>query len=117
MRAVELKQDMPYISSIIEKFQLNDLEDMGQGQKSFVRHTPHASDHVCLIWKESIKNCMRYRADNRGSKRTNRQTDTQTDGKADFKIPPLTSLRRGYNKDAVLPVSGQHSLIKTENSH
>ena len=26
-------------------------------------NTPHARDHLCVIWKESIQNCGRYRAD------------------------------------------------------
>ena len=31
--------------------------------KVITRDTPHASDHLCLIWNDSMKNWMCYRAD------------------------------------------------------
>ena len=37
----------------------------------------HGSDHLCLIWKESIHNCRWYRAD------TACGTDGRTDGRTD----------------------------------
>ena len=60
--AVDLTwQDVPYFSSFIAKSCMSDLEDIGQGQRS--RGTPpHASGHLCQIWKESIQNCMCCRA-------------------------------------------------------
>ena len=42
----------------------NDLEDIGQGQRSsHATHLLMLSDHLYQIWKESIQNCRRYRAD------------------------------------------------------
>ena len=32
-------------------------------KKRNMRHPPNNSDHLCQIWKESIQNCKRYRAD------------------------------------------------------
>ena len=73
-----------------------------------VRDTPsHGSDHLCLIWKESIHNCRWYRADTacgtdgRTDGRTDRRTDGQTDGRTEWNqyTLPTTSLCGGYNKD------------------
>ena len=58
-----------------------------------VHDTPsHGSDHLCLIWKESIPNCRWYRAD------TACETDGQTDGRTEWNqyTPPTTSLCGGY---------------------
>ena len=41
----------------------------------------HGSDHLWLIWKESIQNCRCYRADTAGG--TDGRTDGQTDGRTD----------------------------------
>ena len=51
----------------------------------------HASDHLCLIWKESIQNCRRYRADMACG------TDRRTDGVKPI-YPPTTSLCGRYNE-------------------
>ena len=71
-----------------------------------VHDTPsHGSDHLCLIWKESIHNCRWYRADTacgtdgRTDGRTDRRTDRRTDGRTDGVkpvYPPTTSLCGGY---------------------
>ena len=60
-----------------------------------VHDTPsHGSDHLCLIWKESIHNCRWYRADTacgtdgRTDGRTDRRTDGKTDGRSETSIPP-----------------------------
>ena len=60
-----------------------------------VGDTPsHGSDHLCLIWKESIHNCRWYRADTacgtdgRTDGRTDGQTDRRTDGRSETSIPP-----------------------------
>ena len=64
-----------------------------------VRDTPsHGSDHLCLIWKESIHNCRWYgadtacgtdgRTDGRTEGRTDGRTDGQTDGRSETSIPP-----------------------------
>ena len=37
----------------------NDLEDIGQGQRSSHATPSHAIDHLYQIWKESILNCRR----------------------------------------------------------
>ena len=59
----------------------------------------HGSDHLWLIWKESIQNCRCYRADTATGTdgRTDGQTDGQTDGVKPI-YPPTTSLFGGYNK-------------------
>ena len=55
--------------------------------KVMVRDTPsHGSDHLCLIWKESIHNCRWYRADTACG--TDGRTDGQTDGRSETSIPP-----------------------------
>ena len=41
----------------------------------------HGSDHLWLIWKESIQNCRCYRADTAAG--TDGRTDGQTDGRTD----------------------------------
>ena len=63
----------------------------------------HGSDHLWLIWKESIQNCRCYRAD------TACGTDGRTDGRTDRRTdavkpiyPPTTSLFGGYNKQELL---------------
>ena len=59
--------------------------------KVMVRDTPsHGSDHLCLIWKESIHNCRWYRADTacRTDGRTDGRTDRRTDGRSETSIPP-----------------------------
>ena len=54
-----------------------------------VYDTPsHGSDHLCLIWKESIQNCRCYRADTACG--TDGWTDGQTDGQTNR---PSTCLR------------------------
>ena len=51
--------------------------------KVVVHDTPlHASDHLCLIWKESIQNCRRYRADTACG--TDGRTDGWTDGRTEW---------------------------------
>ena len=68
---------------------LNDLEDIGQGQKVLMHNTPsHTSDGLCLILKESIQNCKCFRADT--ACRTDRRTDRQTEW--NLYIPQTTSL-------------------------
>ena len=53
------RQDVTYFHSFIAKSWLNDLEDISLGQWSLcMTHTliyMHASDHLCLIWKEFIQ--------------------------------------------------------------
>ena len=66
----------------------NDLKDIGQGQRSLCATHPR-SDHLWLIWKESIQNCRCYRADTAGG--TDGRTDGQTDGVKPI-YPPTTSL-------------------------
>ena len=64
--------------------------------------TSHGSDHLWLIWKESIQNCRCYRADTaagtdgRTDRRTDGRTDRRTDGVKQI-YPPTTSLFGGYN--------------------
>ena len=60
-----------------------------------VRDTPsHGSDHLCLIWKESIHNCRWYRADTACGTdgwtdgQTDGRTDRRTDGRSETSIPP-----------------------------
>ena len=62
----------------------------------------HGSDHLWLIWKESIQNCRCYRADTAAGTdgRTDGQTDGQTDGVKPI-YPPTTSLFGGYNKNTL----------------
>ena len=99
------------------KSRSNDLEDIGQGQRSLhathllvlnpifskkvqgqkhpgrwgiVEHQlPHAIDHFNQIWKESILNCRCYRAD---TGRTDGQTDGRTDRRTEWNqyTPPTT---------------------------
>ena len=62
--------------------------------KVIVCDTPsHGSDHLWLIWKESIQNCRCYRADTAGG--TDGRTDGRTDGVKPI-YPPTTSLFGGY---------------------
>ena len=66
--------------------------------KVVVHDTPsHASDHLCLIWKESIQNCRPYRADTACG--TDGRTDGRTDGLTDGRTegvkpiyPPTTRI-------------------------
>ena len=52
---------IPSRTSFIAKSWQNDLEDIGQCQRHY---TPSdASGHLWQIWKESIEDCRRYRAD------------------------------------------------------
>ena len=57
-----------------------------------VHDTPsHGSDHLCLIWKESIHNCRWYghgMRDRRTDGRTDGRTDRRTDGRSETSIPP-----------------------------
>ena len=52
----------------------------------------HGSDHLWLIWKESIQNCRCYRADTacgtdgRTNRRTDGRTDRRTDGRSETNI-------------------------------
>ena len=46
----------------------------------------HGSDHLCLIWKETIHNCRWYRADTACG--TDGRTDGQTDGRSETSNPP-----------------------------
>ena len=65
------------------KSQPNDLEGIGQRSKVTVCDTPsHSSDHLWLIWKESIQNCRCYRADTAGG--TDGRTDGRTDRRTDW---------------------------------
>ena len=45
------------------KSRSNDLEDMSRSKVITCDTPSHASDHLYQIWKESIQNCRRYRAD------------------------------------------------------
>ena len=54
----------------------------------------HGSDHLWLIWKESIQNYRCYRADTAGG------TDGRTDGVKPV-YPPTTSLFVGITSDAM----------------
>ena len=68
-----------------------------------VHDTPsHGSDHLCLIWKESIHNCRWYRADTACG--TDGRTDGQTDGRTEWNQYTPQQLRcgggGGYNKSA-----------------
>ena len=80
----------------------NDLEDIGQGQRSLCATLSHGSDHLWLIWKESIQNCRCYRADKAAGTdgRTDGQTDRRTDGRSETNIPPNNFVVRRvwYNK-------------------
>ena len=89
------RQDVPYFSSFIANSSLNDLEDIGQGHYM----TPsHASDHLCLIWKELIQNCRNYRAN----------TACGTDGRTEWNqyTPP-------HNNFFVLGVSWHNEKSET----
>ena len=47
-----------------------------------MRNTPsHTSDHLCLIWEESIQNSRSYRVDTECGK--DGRTDGQTEGRMD----------------------------------
>ena len=81
-----------------------------------VHDTPsHGSDHLCLIWKESIHNCRWYRADTacgtdgRTDGQTDGRTDRRTDGRTEWNqyTPPTTSLCGGYNYDKTI-ISNQN---------
>ena len=59
-----------------------------------VRDTPsHGSDHLCLIWKESIHNCRWYRADTACG--THGRTDRRPDRRTEWNqyTPPTTSYK------------------------
>ena len=76
----------------------NDLGRYRWRSKVIVCDTPsHGSDHLWLIWKESIQNCRCYRADMAGGTdgRTDGRTDRQTDGVKPI-YPPTTSLFGGH---------------------
>ena len=46
----QTRQDVPHFISVIGKSWLNDLKDIGQGQKVIMRDTPsHASDYLWII--------------------------------------------------------------------
>ena len=71
--------------------------------KVVLHDTPsHASDHLCLIWIESIQNCRRYRAD------TACGTDGRTDGRSETNIPPNNFVVRGYKNFIRHNVKRQH---------
>ena len=54
--------------------------------KVIMHDTPsHASDHLYLIWKESIQNCRSYRAD------TTCRTDGRTDRWSETNMPPTNN--------------------------
>ena len=75
----------------------NDLEDIGQGQRSLcATHPLMVVIILWLIWKESIQNCRCYRADTAAGTdgRTDGQTDGQTEGVKPI-YPPTTSLFGG----------------------
>ena len=55
--------------------------------KAIRRDPPcHASDHLCLIWKEPIQKCRTYWAD------TECRMDGRTDRQSERNYPPTTSL-------------------------
>ena len=70
-RTVDATEQTPFSRS-----RQNDLEDIGQGQRSWRYKSrskvivwdtlSYGSDHLWLIWKESIQNCRCYRADTAG---------------------------------------------------
>ena len=53
------------------KSRSNDLEDMSRSKVITCDTPSHASDHLYQIWKESIQNCRRYRADTIFKSRSN----------------------------------------------
>ena len=75
-----------------------------------MRHPPpHGSNHLWLIWKESIQNCRCYKADTAGGTdgRMDGWTDGRTDGQTDGVkpiYPPTTSLFGGYNNTVIVLV-------------
>ena len=75
------------------------------------RNTPsHASDHLCLIWKESIQKCRSYRAD----------TECGTDGRTEWKqYTPNNFVVRGYKKikGPAHMAEGGHHFRKAPNTH
>ena len=85
----------------------------------------HGSDHLWLIWKESIQNCRCYRADTAGGTdgRTDGRTDRRTDGVKPI-YPPTTSLFGGYNYNMLLHIllqglrqNPKHGLNSRQISH
>ena len=81
--------------------------------KIIVCHTlSHASDHLCLIWKVSVKNCRSYRAD----------TECGTDGRNGTKIPPthptnqLHYKKRKKNKHKKWGYPLSHLVLERSNS-
>ena len=56
--------NVPYFSSFIANSWLNNLEDIGQGQRSLcTTHPLMLIDHLCQMWQESIQNWACCRAD------------------------------------------------------
>ena len=50
-------QDVMYFGSFIEKSGLNGLEDRSRSKVIMCNTSLHASNHFCMIWRESVQNC------------------------------------------------------------
>ena len=93
------------------KSRRNDLEDMRSRSKVVVCDTPsHGSDHLWLIWKESIQNCRCYRADTAGG--TDGRTDGRTEGRTGWNqyTPQQLRCSGGYNKEDTY----YHVILKSQ---
>ena len=83
--------DVPYFSSFIAKSCLNDLEDIGQGQRSLCTTHPLMLVILCLIWKDLV-DIGQGKKDGKNPSRTlgvtewtrnAGQTDEQTEGRSE----------------------------------
>ena len=102
VRAVaQTRPDVPYCSSFIAKSWLNDLQDIGQGQRSLCATYPLMLVIICAWYG---KNPFRTVAVTGQTPHVGRMdgcmhgdTDGWTNGWSETKYPPTTSLCRGYN--------------------
>ena len=86
------------------KSRSNDLEDIGQGQRS--SHATHLLMLVIICTKYGKNPSWTVDATGRTRKvngQTDRRTDRQTDRQAESYIPPLTSLQGGITINLFLP--------------
>ena len=89
----------------------NDLEDIGQGQRS--SHATHPLMLLIICTKYGKNPSWTVDATGRtrkGNRQTDGQTDRRTDRQGESNIPPLTSLR-GYNEGSGAWGSGPLSAL------